>query len=125
MFYCVTCSSAYAFPEVAHSLGRLMCCGNAILPVGMLEHGDGVRSPFVRCTQCQAMTWQLPREAQLDHSLWKGGIHCGCVPVIAEFQRRPVGDVTYSGHVGRDLPSSMELERAPLVPLGLFGPRCR
>ncbi len=92
----------------------------------MIAHREGVRSPTVCCAdpRCSALCWDLPREARADHSSWRGGIHCGAIPLITEICRPDEGVALFSSHTGPDLPPSLQLQLAPPVPDRLFGPNC-
>ena len=125
-FYCSVCLSAYASADVANALGRLVCCGQAIRPTPMAGDRECPRPTSVMCSfpDCAGICWDLARLAQDDGSPWRGGLHCGRIPVLVTPRRPAPHERFVPGHTGPHLPPTLRLASLPPLTLVLKTPAC-
>ena len=73
------------------------------------------RPQTVRCAfpGCPAVCCDLPREAQLDGSPWRGRLHCGQIPRLDSPDHQVPGATIVLGHVGHRPPPSLQLAALP------------
>ncbi len=118
MFHYAACRKVFSSADTALALGLLMCCQQAIRPVPMADYRGSARPLVATCADitCSAQCFDLAREAQADHSQWRGGLHCGMVPILTELPLSAGGLEVAAGHVGADLPPSFQPRAVPPPP---------
>ncbi len=125
-FYCPLCRSVFASADAAHALGRLVCCGQALRPTPMAGTRECPLPTPAKCSVpgCAEVCWDLARLAQNDGSPWRGGLHCGHIPVLVAPRCPAPHERFVPGHTGSHFPPSLRLSALPTLPLVLKTPSC-